>query len=120
MIVETLPMMSKTEAYAYFHSELRLPRDYSAMAGQDLIVSLEWNSLHGWVWDDDISGWPHSPGKTLFMEQLRLAYAQSSPVRLILKYAKERYQPRPQLVGTVTVCDGQHFRLEFLPNDPRH
>lgn len=127
--------LSYTEAFRAFGATLANPQwAYSALAKDGALVFSCWAhklKLHngGLRYVDRLSRWrPNAAGKNLFTEHLLLGLNEQRDVRLVIATTAEtdvvdrgidasklpkRFHIREDLVGKVTLFDGDNFELEF-------
>jgi hypothetical protein len=127
--------LSFTDAFRAYGAKLANPMwSYSAEADDGAIVISCWShklKLKDGVltYTDRLSRWgPNTPGKNLLVEHLNLGRTQARPVRLIIATTsspevvdrgqdassiQKSFHIKQDVVGKVTVFDGDNFVLEF-------
>jgi|SRR5688572_19433026 len=130
-----MPNLSYTEAFRAYGAKLVNPMwAYSAIAEDGAIVISCWShklDLHDGVltYTDRLSRWePNTPGKNLLIEHLTMGKNQGLPVRLVVattdqpdvidrgdqaRDIRKTFHVKPELVGKVTLFDGDNFSVEF-------
>jgi hypothetical protein len=127
--------LSYTEAFRAFGAKLANPQwAYSALAADGALVMSCWahklkarnGGLH---YADHLSRWrPNPAGKNLFTEHLTIGLSEQRDVRLVIATTTETavvdrgedasaipktFHIREDVVGKVTLFDGDNFELEF-------
>lgn len=130
-----MPSLTYTAAFRAFDAKLVNPMwAYSAIAADGALVVSCWSHklrLKDGVlsYADRLSRWgPNAPGKSLLIEHLMKARAETLPVRLIVATTdqpdvvdrgepadkiRKTFHIKPEVVGRVTLFDGDNFAFEF-------
>ena len=127
--------LSFTESFGAYGAKLANPMwANSALADDGALVISCWShklKLHEKVltYTDHLSRWQHNtPGKNLLIEHLTKAHQEKLPARLVIATTdqpdvvergedastiRKTFHIREDVVGSVTVFDGDEFILEF-------
>lgn len=130
-----MPTLNYTEAFRFYKAKLANPMwAYSAIAKDGALVISCWShklKLQNGVltYTDRLSRWDlNSPGKNLLTQHLREGLEQGLAVRLIVATTDQpdvvdrgeaadkiskTFHVKPEVVGTVTLFDGDNFLIDF-------